>query len=228
MFNEVCLYCQTVSSSSFTWTHLFDKNSLCENCRRSLEHLVEPFCKKCCRMLSEKSIDNICYDCVRWENNSEWSGVLECNISFYQYNDFMKELIARFKYRGDYTLAKIFATDIKKVTAEMKVDLYIPIPLSETRLSERGFNQSEALLAVAGLPVTNVLSRKHSEKQSKKSREERMQQANLFEIQDLETINGKQILLMDDIYTTGSTIRHAAKVLKNAGAARIISMTLSR
>lgn len=228
MFNAICLYCGTVSSASFSWTNLFDKNSLCENCRRSLGHLVEPLCKKCCRMLSEKSIDNICYDCMRWENDSEWSGVLEQNISFYQYNDFMKELIARFKYRGDYELAKIFATDIKKATAEVKADLYVPIPLSEARLFERGFNQSEALLAVAGLPVANVLSRKHSEKQSKKSRKERMHQVNPFEIQDKVTINGKQILLMDDIYTTGTTIRNAAKVLKSAGAARIISMTVAR
>ena len=228
MFNMICLYCGTVSSGSFSWTNLFDKNSLCNNCRTSLQHLVEPLCKKCCRMLSEKSFDNICYDCVRWENDPEWSGVLERNISLYQYNDSLKELIARYKYRGDYALAEIFAADIKKAAAEMKVDLYVPIPLSDTRLYERGFNQSEALLAAAGLPVTYVLSRKHTEKQSKKSRKERMQQANLFEIQDLETINGKQILLMDDIYTTGSTIRHAAKVLKNAGAARIISMTLAR
>ena len=228
MFNAICLYCGTVSSASFSWTNLFDKNSLCENCRTSLDHLVEPLCKKCCRMLSEKSIDNICYDCMRWENDSEWSGVLEQNISFYQYNDFMKELIARFKYRGDYELAKIFATDIKKATAEVKADLYVPIPLSEARLFERGFNQSEALLAVAGLPVANVLSRKHSEKQSKKSRKERMHQVNPFEIQDKVTINGKQILLMDDIYTTGTTIRNAAKVLKSAGAARIISMTVAR
>lgn len=179
-------------------------------------------------MLSGKAAYNICYDCMRWENDPEWQGVLERNMSLYRYNEHLKELMARYKYRGDYVLASIFAADIRKAAAEAKPDLYIPIPLSEARLYERGFNQSEAFLAEAGLPVTHVLSRKHSEKQSKKSRKERIGQANLFDIQNIETIQGKQILLMDDIYTTGSTMRHAAKVLKMAGADKIMSMTVAR
>ncbi|MGN1385885.1 MAG: ComF family protein [Bacillus sp. (in: firmicutes)] len=228
MLNHVCLYCGTVSSASFSWTTLFDKNSLCESCRTNLEPLVEPLCKKCCRMLSEKAANNICNDCMRWENDPEWQGVLERNMSLYRYNEHLKELMARYKYRGDYALASIFASDIRKAVAEIKSDLYVPIPLSEVRLYERGFNQSEAFLAEADLPFTHVLSRKHSEKQSKKSRKERLKQTDLFDIQNIETIQGKQILLMDDIYTTGSTIRHAAKVLKMAGADKIMSMTVAR
>lgn len=228
MFNDICLYCGVVSPTSFSWNTLCEKNSLCEKCRTQLQPLVEPRCKKCCRMLSEQAFDSICYDCVRWENDPTWQGVLNHNLSLYQYNEHLKEMIARYKYRGDYVLASLFAADIKKAAAESQADLYVPIPLSETRLYERGFNQSEALLAMAQLPISKILSRKHSEKQSKKSRKARLEQSDVFEIQEIETIQGKQILLIDDIYTTGSTIRHAAKVLKNAGAKQIISLTIAR
>jgi len=228
MVNDICLYCGSVSPYTFSWNTLFEKNILCEKCRMNLEPLVEPRCKKCCRMLSEQAVDSICYDCVRWENDQNWQGVLECNISLYHYNEHLKEIIARYKYRGDYALASIFASEIKKVASESGADLYVPIPLSEARLYERGFNQSEALLTMAKLPVAKILTRKHSEKQSKKSRKERLEQSDVFEIQKNYAIQGEKILLIDDIYTTGSTIRHAAKVLKNAGVKQIISLTLAR
>ena len=228
MFNDICLYCGSVSPSSFSWNALFEKNILCEKCRMSLQLLVEPRCKKCCRMLSNQTIDSICYDCIRWENDANWQGVLDHNISLYHYNEHLKEIIARYKYRGDYALASIFASDIKKAAVESGANIYIPIPLSEARLYERGFNQSEALLTMAKLPIAKVLTRKHSEKQSKKSRKERLEQSDVFGVQKIDTIQGEKVLLIDDIYTTGSTIRHAAKVLKNAGAKQIISLTIAR
>lgn len=228
MFNDICLYCGVVSPSLFSWNTLFKKNSLCKKCRMNLQPLGELRCKKCCGILSEQAIDSICFDCVRWENEPNWQGVLNRNISLYRYNEHLKEMIARYKYRGDYALATIFATDIKKVASASGADLYVPIPLSKPRLYERGFNQSEALLTMAELPITQVLSRKHGEKQSKKSRKERLEQSDVFEIQKNEAIQGKKILLIDDIYTTGSTIRQAAKVLKNAEAKQIISLTLAR
>ena len=228
MFNDICLYCGAVSSSSFSWNTLFEKNILCETCRAQLQPLVEPRCKKCCRMLSEQAFDSVCYDCIRWENDPNWKGVLDCNLSLYQYNEHLKEIIARYKYRGDYALASLFAADIKKAVSEVRVDLYVPIPLSKERLYERGFNQSEALLTMAKLPASKILTRKHSEKQSKKSRKARLEQSDVFEVQEIEKIKDKHILLIDDIYTTGSTIRHAAKVLKNAGAKQIISLTIAR
>jgi len=171
---------------------------------------------------------SICSDCVRWENDPDWTGVLSRNISLYRYNDFLKEVIARYKYRGDYALASLFTNEIKRVISTLEIDFFMPIPLSEARLYERGFNQSEAFLTMANIPVSLLLARNHSEKQSKKSRKERLEQSDVFEIQNIETIEGKQILIIDDIYTTGSTIRHASKVLKEAGAVRVISLTMAR
>jgi competence protein ComFC len=170
----------------------------------------------------------LCNDCVRWEQDPEWSGHLEKNVSLFQYNDFLKEVIARFKFRGDYIIAKIFAEQIKLELSQLDYDLLVPIPLSEERLYERGFNQAEALLTESGFTSTLLLTRIHSEKQSKKSRTERIHVPQVFQVSKDPGVNGKTILLVDDIYTTGSTLRHAAKLLKGAGAARIQSLTLAR
>jgi competence protein ComFC len=136
--------------------------------------------------------------------------------------------MATFKYRGDYVLAIIFTEKIKEFLRKIQPDLIVPIPLSKERLYERGFNQAEALLNESGLTQTIPLTRIHSEKQSKKSRSERIHIPQVFEVDRQIEILGKNILLIDDIYTTGSTLRHAAKLLKESGAERVQSLTLAR
>jgi competence protein ComFC len=136
--------------------------------------------------------------------------------------------MARYKFRGDYILAKIFADYIKGILQKINPDFFVPIPLSEERLYERGFNQAEALLTVSGFTPSKILTRAHSEKQSKKSRTERIHIPQVFQIDDQRDLIGKKVLLIDDIYTTGSTLRHAAKLLKKAGAKRVQSLTLAR
>jgi competence protein ComFC len=167
-------------------------------------------------------------DCIRWEKDMEWKDVLEKNISLYEYNDFAKELIARFKFRGDYILAKMFTHDIQTAIKFVRFDHVTAIPLSDSRLKERGFNQAEALAWEAGLQPIELLTRLHTEKQSKKSRIDRIHLSNVFQVEPDTVLSGKTILIIDDIYTTGSTLRHAAKLLKNAGANKIFSLTLAR
>ncbi len=205
---------------------------LCPSCEEKLERIEGDTCRICDRPLSnldEKYHDgDICHDCIRWEEDPEWSKYLDNNYSLFLYNEFLKELIAKYKFRGDYILAKIFAVYIKEKLMEMHPDLLVPIPLSEERLYERGFNQAMALLQEAGYPTSDILSRIHSEKQSKKTRLERIHLPQVFTINSDSQLEGKRIVLVDDIYTTGSTLRHAAKLLKEAGAASIQSLTIAR
>ncbi|WP_299743042.1 ComF family protein [uncultured Rossellomorea sp.] len=168
-----------------------------------------------------------CLDCSRWESDAEWSGLLLQNESLYQYNDFLKEYLARYKYRGDYALAKPFAHILKNYIEKSEFDIVIPIPLSNERLYERGFNQSTALLEEAEVRPSCLLTRSHSEKQSKKTRKERLQQEQVFQLGEAD-VKGKRIILFDDIYTTGTTLRQAAKLLREAGAVEVSSLTLSR
>lgn len=230
-----CLVCHKEIDAEIGWQELFlrtEEKVICKECEESFEELKGALCKICGRQLQgldPQFIDgDICYDCVRWEKDPEWEGVLNRNIPLYAYNGFLQELIARYKYRGDYILANVFKQKIKRNIETLKPDFIIPIPLSPERLYDRGFNQAEALITSAGQTPSHLLTRNHTEKQSKKSREERIHLNKTFNISTSAAIEAKNILLIDDIYTTGSTLRHAALPLKQAGAANIMSLTLAR
>lgn len=257
--NDLCLYCFQPISPNYTWRSVFLaqlNRQICSKCENQLERIMGTTCQICHRPKTETNKqyfkDDLCNDCIRWEESSKWRGTLTKNTSIYVYNDFMAELIAKFKYRGDYALAKVFTEDIQNILRNLTFDIIVPIPLSEERLYERGFNQTEALLIEAGVRPAHLLERTHTEKQSKKSREERIHLQQVFKLsqmqlttvtnesnqtettknqqatQPIHDIKNKHILLVDDIYTTGSTLRHAAYILKQAGAKSIQSLTLAR
>lgn len=234
--NDYCLYCYQEIPSKFTWTSFFrgeKEKTLCNQCRSRLQWIEGETCDTCNRPLTHLPdkwiINEKCKDCVFWERSDKWSNVLTKNESIYIYNDFFKELLAKFKYRGDYALAKIFAEDIRKKLSALTFDIIVPIPLSEERLYERGFNQTESLLEEAEIPYTPMLKRIHTEKQSKKNRIERLKLSNVFQlIEPPPILLNKSILLFDDIYTTGTTVRQAALLLKTYGATTVSSFTLCR
>ncbi|WP_319805544.1 ComF family protein [Cytobacillus firmus] len=124
-------------------------------------------------------------------------------------------------------MARVFSAFIREKLKALEFDYLVPIPLSPERLYERGFNQSAALIHESGYTAIELLQRVHSEKQSKKSRQERIHHNQVFKPLNAD-IENKVILLIDDIYTTGSTLYHAAKVLKASGAASVSSFTLAR
>lgn len=231
-----CLYCHAPFIQAFSWWSLFVKQEmdvLCDVCSKKLEPICEPKCDACSRPLStlqpELFVENRCLDCIYWEKHPRWKDTLTKNISLYVYNDFLKEVFTQFKFRGDYALARIFGRKLRLVLSSISFDVLVPIPLSEERLLERGFNQVTALADAAQQEVKDVLKRNHSEKQSKKTREERLSQNLLFSFMgDEREICGKNILLLDDIYTTGTTLHHAAKVLRAVGAKKVVSVTIAR
>ncbi|MCC9088380.1 ComF family protein [Bacillus pumilus] len=115
-----------------------------------------------------------------------------------------------------------------KRSFSIKKPVLIPIPLSKERLKERGFNQSVVLASLIGMPILQPLVKIHQSKQSKKSKNERLDQKGLFQLKQSDATLQKDIVLIDDIYTTGATIYDAAKILKDAGAKSVSSFTLIR
>jgi competence protein ComFC len=230
-----CLLCHGEIEHKLSWQSLLGKKEItkiCEECNRNFDPITGEICDICGRPFAflegEFRAGNVCLDCKRWEEDVHWSGSLDLNRSLYRYTDFTKEVVAKFKFRGDYVLAEIFSGDLRQTLQAFQYDYIAPIPLSEERLFERGFNQAEALITAAGYEPTHLLSRVHSEKQSKKSRSERIHIEQVFKLEEGYDITGKTILLIDDIYTTGSTLRHAAKILKENGAEKVYSFTLAR
>ncbi|WP_309088982.1 ComF family protein [Domibacillus sp.] len=214
-----CLLCESETAIQ-SWAAFFGAKAplLCGNCSEPLKKLTGPFCTICCREMKEAEV---CPDCAAWEE-----GIFHSNYSFYQYNDAMKELIARFKYRGDYALANLFAQDIRRMARQLEYDIICPVPLSLSRLAERRFNQSEALVERARLPQTALLGRRESDKQSKKTRAERITAKQTF--YPIGDAAGKTILVIDDIYTTGATMRLVSDALQKAGAVSVKSITIAR
>lgn len=228
-----CLVCFNELTLQIGWSALFSKEStppICAQCEVKFQLIKGETCQTCSRPLAQIVPQYIvmgqCLDCVKWEEDKKWAGTLEKNDSVVTYNDFAQEVIARFKYRGDYILANVIAYFLKKKLSTLVFEAIVPIPLSEPRLYERGFNQSEAIILASGYEPSKLLTRTHTEKQSKKSRSERIHLPKVFQIAG--TTSAKNILLIDDIYTTGSTLRHAAKILKDAGVSSVSSLTFAR
>ncbi|OLN24049.1 hypothetical protein BTO30_01120 [Domibacillus antri] len=214
-----CLLCENETEME-SWLPFFGAKApvLCPRCLGKLEKITGPSCRWCSRPMEE---DGLCLECREW-GESLFAG----NISLYSYNDAMKELIARFKYRGDYALAAIFAEDVRRAAKEAACDLICAVPLPPSRLFERRFNQSEALIEAAGLSSIPLIGRMESEKQSKKSRLERINSEQTF--YPVGDAGGKSVLVIDDIYTTGATIRRVAEALGEAGASTVKSVTIAR
>jgi competence protein ComFC len=233
-----CLYCHASYLETWSWATLFglDKRPiLCQKCESKLELIKGDICRICSRSFSlfpeQYRQGDCCYDCIRWEEDKEWKGVLQQNRSFYVYNDFLKEVITKIKYRGDAELMKAFYLVMRsKLKGVFGDAILVPIPLSNERHYERGFNQADIIATGFNRDVHNLLKRNtHEEKQSKKNRHERMKKKdNPFSVINQEQIKGHSVLLIDDVYTTGSTLRYAAKVMLEKGAKSVSSITLGR
>ncbi|MFD9626041.1 ComF family protein [Peribacillus muralis] len=227
-----CLVCDEAMKDALTWRTLLmwvDAKLICKSCDEKLERITGDRCSMCSRGLAgNSSSDDLCFDCSRWEGSGEWSGYLSNNISLFHYNEYLKEIIAKYKYRGDYALASIFIPYLKEMLRDIEYDLVTCIPLSDERLKERGFNQAQALVDLLGLRTVEVLTRIDMEKQSKKSRHERIALPQVFHVTKNDLLHNQSILVIDDIYTTGTTLRQAAKALKKAGAKEVSSITLCR
>lgn len=226
------MYCQKANEPSIVWASLFKHQGdelLCKACREHFHPISYNYCSKCYKMYEEGQ----CIDCDAWETLYDGHDPLIKNVSLYAYSEWMKELVAQWKYRGDYVLGEVFKREFHQLFIEsfkdiIKESIILPIPLSSDRLYERGFNQASQLASFIveyGMDEQNLLCRMTNEKQSKKTREERLRMENPFKLNG--SIN-KTVILVDDIYTTGQTLRHAATLLKEQGCPQVYSYTLLR
>jgi len=204
--------------------------TLCPTCLSDIPWITHPLCRVCGRAES-------CDDCAR--RKVRHYEACRCAV---RYNDAMREWLARYKYRGNERLAPILAAMLAYVYesrfASLSFAVITSVPLSSERLRERGFNQAECLAVKLAewysIPYVPLLRRtRHTEKQSLKSRRSRViDMRGIFESRNEQVHSGPfagNLLLLDDVYTTGSTIDECARIIRGAYPdARIYGLAWAR
>ncbi|MED0680659.1 ComF family protein [Aneurinibacillus thermoaerophilus] len=208
--------------------------TFCSVCESQFVFLTDTICPICGRAWPT---NEPCPDCCRRKSRH-----FCYSRSAVRYNKPMKELLARYKYRGDRRLAEMMVELLWRAWylyyREMKIDAITYIPLHEKRLMERTFNQAEEMARFLGqrigLPVYGLLERrKETEKQSQKKRAARLHALeNAFYFSDAQAVNSFEVqalLLLDDVYTTGSSLNAAARALKEGiPGAEVYGLTVAR
>lgn len=202
---------------------------VCRECSGKLRYVKEPVCLKCGKALTQ-SQQEYCYDCAHKKHE------YDRGISLYQYGS-IKGCVYRFKYGGrqEYAafLGKEMAQRMGRQILAWKPDALVPVPLHPKREKKRGYNQAALLAAELGsylrVPViTDWLFRtKNTVPQKLLNGQER--QNNLkkaFKI-GRNDVKLDTIVIIDDIYTTGSTVDEIAHVCRQYGVRKIYFAALS-
>jgi len=155
-----------------------------------------------------------------------------------EYKGIVKEAIIRYKYFGKYSYYRAFANltaqRLKAVKNMDEFDMVISVPLHKRKERTRGYNQSllisRALGKITGIPdKSRLLARiRHTDTQSLLHRNERyINVKDAFTVTDENEVEGKSILLVDDVLTTGYTLNECSKVLKKAGARQVYAVVVA-
>lgn len=193
----------------------------CQKCRNIFQLVKEPRCKKCSKPILDEEVE-FCFDCDRKES------YYDKGFSLWVYDVHTKKSIADFKYGRRREYMNYYVEQSLKWYEDMfykyAVDALMPIPLHPLKLHDRGFNQATILAkGIANqlkVPVIEdvLLRKKKTIPQKELNNKERMK--NLLEAFCVDKLAWKRyhriknIMLVDDIYTTGSTINACAKALR--------------
>lgn len=222
-----CVWCRNDVTADLGISSLFLWNSrpICRQCQQLFHSLEkESTCPGCGRLLEDATL---CYDCVRWKEVDSYFPV---NQALYVYDEQAKEFMERYKFIGDCAVAFLIQEDLKRALKKYLKQGYTicPLPTSKKSLEKREFESVEYFLELSKIPYLQIFCHiGKGKKQSEKTREERMQLQQPFILRE-ETQLPAKILLFDDIYTTGKTIRLATKLLQNKGVEDVKLFTVFR
>jgi len=204
----------------------------CQDCFSRLRFISSPLCPCCGRLFQNGAGgDHFCGPCLTQKRHFRAARALLL------YEDPIKPLIQQLKYHKKTfclpSLAALMASS-PNAFANEDVELILPVPLHKKKLRQRGFNQAQ-LLAESFFPrdlrlKADILFRiKETTAQTGLSGDERRRNmGNAFAVPAPEAVRGKRILLIDDVFTTGTTVNECAKTLLKAGASDILVLTLAR
>ncbi|MDI6840121.1 MAG: ComF family protein [bacterium] len=206
------------------------EKAVCDECFNSISVIVAPFCRRCGRPTDKESV---CNECIEHPHEFTRTRVLG------KYEDVLRDLIHLFKYSRKISIGRRLGSKLGVILKNdellSQADTLIPVPLYPTKKRERGYNQSEilshAVSDYTGIPELNTVLYKirPTKSQTELSLEERVLNVkNAFKVNRAEQVNGKKLILVDDVFTTGATLDECARELYKAGASEVYTIVCAR
>ena len=207
---------------------------LCPLCFSQINFIRSPLCPSCgCPHAEPAEKDHLCGDCLLAPPAFLTARALG------QYESVLMDIIHRFKYGGKVSLGERLGELMAQFTYSSFIirdySLVIPVPLHPRRLRQRGFNQALILAREIarcyslGLDITSLKRIVCTEPQVGLGRDRRtMNIKGAFSVTDQGRIKGERIILVDDVYTTGSTAKECARILMKNKAEKVAVLTLAR
>lgn len=220
---------------------IWSRDLFCQACARTLQPIAPPFCTICGAPFDPGSqAADICHKCRA--NRYHAAPPFAAARSLYVFEGAIRQAVHRLKYEGKTALSAPLAAlmnDFLRQSSTRLVDVealahIVAVPLHRRRQRTRGYNQSELLAEQLGrltdVASTPILIRtRPTTPQVELSISERATNVQgAFALKPRANIGGATILLIDDVYTTGATLRECARVLKDGGAKQVYALTLAR
>lgn len=222
---NTCFICEAYDDS-------IGEKYICRDCEKRIKKLISPLCSKCSKPIDYSSSVIFCQECMDTEK------YFEVSKSPYAYEGLIKRAIYSYKYYNKPYFYKLFGNLLVQYMKEINYtyfDFIVSVPLHSSKMRTRGYNQSELIAKFISknlsIPYVDALKRtKKTLKQSEQSKEERRKNLkDAFEIKKSpKKIIHSSVLLVDDIYTTGSTVSECSKVLLNYGVSKVYVITIAR
>lgn len=224
---NICYLCDYYDES-------IGESYICSKCKQSIKKIEPPYCNKCGKPINYSLSINLCPDCYNFEKSFETSR------SPFIYEGIIKNSIYNFKYYNKPYYYKLFGNLILQYMNKinyLNFNYIVSVPIHSSKLKKRGYNQSELLAKYIAskldIPYINALKRiKKTSKQSSQSKLNRMKNLeDSFAINKKNNVNfikKSSVLLVDDVYTTGSTANECSKELLNYGVNKVYVITIAR
>jgi ComF family protein len=204
--------------------------AVCPECEAQIDWVESPLCTCCGRVFeSRDGPDRVCGDC-----EAEPPPFTRARAAAL-YDGPVALVIKRFKFNIQLAFLQVMQLWLQRPSCRelaAAADLLVPVPLHKKRLKSRGFNQ--ALLLAWAFPESPwsreaLVRTRHTVPQVElKPQERKANVKGAFAVSDPALVQGRQVLLVDDLYTTGATVKECARVLRRAGARRVEVLTVAR
>jgi ComF family protein len=215
LFPQMCVLCATPVLER-RWS------VACPECWAKLEPVPRPFCLQC--GMPAPAIETLCGACRRGDHAFDFAR------SLYVFNDPMRGIIHHLKYSARVSLAKTLGPQLRECIARggFQSKVVLPVPLHRARARQRGYNQAELLAAQVGLEVNSKLLRRRKNTPSQTGLSRSQRTLNLSAAFEVRGRPPETVLVIDDVYTTGSTLHEISRTLKRAGVLRVEVLTVAR